>query len=124
VLRQSEENRVLFKKGYWNVGMEEVQEQEMKVSRRIEGLAQLILVQRVSVLTNRYMSRSVNCVNYEAVLACRARPDRRCPEAAKPDRRRPEADAPSPTMPETFRRLTDAFQICLVGHYCKEFIIL
>jgi len=40
------------------VGMEKVQEQEMNVSRRIEGLARLILVRRVrvSVSTNRYIS--------------------------------------------------------------------
>jgi len=50
VLKQSEENR------YWDMGMEGVQEQEMKVSRRIEGLARLILMQRVSVSTDRYVT--------------------------------------------------------------------
>jgi len=46
VLKQSEESRVLLEEAYWYVGMEEVQEQEMKVSRWIEELAWLILVQR------------------------------------------------------------------------------
>jgi len=86
VSRQSEESRVLLEEGYWDVGMEEVQEQEMKVSRQIEGLAQLILMQRVSVLTNCNMRRSVSrCVNYEAVLA----------RVGKLDRCRPEANAPA-----------------------------
>jgi len=52
-VKQSEESRVLLKEAYWHVGMEEVQEQEMKVSRRIKRLVRLILVQRVSVSTNR-----------------------------------------------------------------------
>jgi len=44
--------------------------------------ARFILVQRVSVLTDRYIS---HYVNYGAVLICRN----------KPDRRRPEADVPA-----------------------------
>jgi len=35
VLKQSEESRVLTEEAYWHVGMEEVQEQKMKVSRWI-----------------------------------------------------------------------------------------
>jgi len=57
--------------------MEEVQGQEMKVSRWIEGLALLILVQRVT----RYVNRHVN----GAILI----------RGGKLDRRRPEADAPA-----------------------------
>jgi len=54
----------------------------MKVSRRIERLALLILVRRVSVSADRYIS----CyINYGAVLI----------PGGKPDMRRPEADAPA-----------------------------
>jgi len=114
VLRQSEESRVFLEEGYWDVGMEKVQKQEMKMSQRIEGLAQLVLVQRVSVLTNCYMSRPVSCVNYEAVLARRG----------KPDRCRPEADASAFSYAGDVSPLDGAFQICLVGHYRKKFTIL
>jgi len=84
VLKQSEKKEVLLEEVYWHVEMEEVQEQEMKVSRQIEGLARLILVQRVSVSTNRYISRYVNCVNYGVVLIRGGKPDKHCPETDAP----------------------------------------
>jgi len=37
---------------YWNVGMEEIHDQ---VSQRIEELARLIQVQRISLSVNRYI---------------------------------------------------------------------
>jgi len=52
------------------------------VSRRIEELARLILVQRVSVSTNHYIScYKLNSVNYGAVVIRGGKPDSRRPEA-------------------------------------------
>jgi len=77
--------------------MEGVQEQKMKVSQRIEGLARLILVQRVSILTDRYLSCYVNYGRFwfpeVSLIGVVQKPTRQ----------------PFPTMPETFCRLTDAF---------------
>jgi len=38
VLKRREESRALLEEAYWDVGMEEAQELETKVSRRIDGL--------------------------------------------------------------------------------------
>jgi len=73
VSTQSEESRVL-QEAHWDVGIEEVQKQEMKVGR---WLALLILVWRVT----RYVSCSVT----GTILI----------PGGRPDRRRLKADAPA-----------------------------
>jgi len=84
VSKRSEENRALLEEAYWNVGMEEAQELEMKVSRRIEKFVRLILMQRVSVSTNRYISWYVNSVNYGAVVIRGGKPDRIIQKPTRP----------------------------------------
>jgi len=85
---------------YWNVRTEEVREQRKKVSQRIEGLAQLIRVQRVSLSMNHYVNRYWLVLSRGGLIGVQ-----------KP------TFEPSPTTPETFHRLLAEFWIRSVGHY-------
>jgi len=83
VVKQSEESRVFLQEAYWHVGMEEIREQEKKVSRRIEGLARYSGAVSKFIdepYINHYVNRYVNYVNYEAVLTRGTMLGRRHPE--------------------------------------------